>query len=74
MFLLSSLLEDPKVHAGARRPDQGSRVLERPRLWRGPGLDPAEHAGKLKSPETPSHLPLPLPPPSPSFANVHRSA
>src|SRR6266545_604604 len=59
MFLLPSLLEDPKAPAVARRLAQGSRVRERPRLWRGRGLEPAEHDGKLKSPETSPLSPLP---------------
>src|SRR3954471_15385633 len=50
MLLLSSLLEDPKVTAGAHRPDQGSRVLERPRLRRG---------SALIRPSTPAHSKVP---------------
>jgi len=40
--------------AGARRRGQGSARSADRALARGPGLDPAEYAGKLKSPETPS--------------------
>jgi hypothetical protein len=48
MNLLPSLLEDPKVRAGARRLGQGSRVRERPRAGARLGLEPAEHAGIIK--------------------------
>src|SRR5262249_14368290 len=64
----------PLSSAGARRPAQGSRALSRPRAPRGPGLEPAEHAGTLKSPETspPPALPSSHIAPFPA-AREHRS-
>ena len=59
-YLLSSLLEDPKFRAGARRLDQGSERSDDRVSARGSGLDPAEYAGMLKSPETNFHLLLAL--------------